>query len=321
MSRLIRLHPPLMITALLMAALSVWCLIGLGVDDRMLLGVPIWLKPLKFSVSVMIYSVTLAWLISLLTKRRLASAMGTVIAVTALIEMAAIVGQAARGHRSHFNFATTLDGALFMLMAVSIVVLWVATAVVAIQLIRQKIGDRPAAYAIRAGIGVAIAGLAEGFFMTRPKPGQIDAAAGGGERIFGAHSIGVADGGSGLPFVNWSTEGGDLRVGHFIGMHALQALPLFALALTLLARRIGRLADDQTRARLVLTAATAYAGLTALVTWQALRGQSVVHPDALTWSAAGVLGVIVVAGIGWALRPPARPAGRPASALPEVAGR
>ncbi|NUR72359.1 MAG: hypothetical protein HOU81_16210 [Hamadaea sp.] len=301
MRRLIRLHPPLMITALLMAALTVWCLIGLAVDDRVLLGVPIWLKPLKFSISVMIYSVTLAWLISLLTKRRLASAMGTVIAVTALIELAAIVGQAARGHRSHFNFATTLDGALFTLMAISIVVLWLATVVVAVQLIRQRIASRPAAYAIRAGIVIAIAGLAEGFFMTRPKPGQIETASSGGERIFGAHSIGVADGGNGLPFVNWSTEGGDLRVGHFIGMHALQALPLFALALMLLGRRFGRLADEQTRARLVLTAAAAYAGLTALVTWQALRGQSIVHPDGLTWAAAGVLGVVVIAGIGWSL--------------------
>jgi hypothetical protein len=294
-----RLHRPLIVVAGLMAALAVFAAGGLLLDDRTLVGVPIWNKPFKFAVSIAIYGTTIAWMLSLLAekRRRLGWWLGTVIAATMLIEITIITGQAARGHRSHFNFQTPLDGILFNIMGATIAIAWVATLILAILLLMQRMPDRADALAVRLGLVIALGGMAVGFLMTIPTAAQL---AQDKPTIIGAHSVGVTDGGPGLPFVGWSTTGGDLRAGHFIGMHALQALPLFALALTLAGRRLARLRDDLVRIRLIAVAGVAYAGVTALVTWQALRGQSLVHPDALTLSAATALLLTVAAGAVWA---------------------
>lgn len=114
--------------------------------------------------------------------------------------------------------------------------------------------------------------------MTSPTAAQLDDFQG----IAGAHTVGMADGGPGLPVLGWSTVAGDLRIPHFVGMHALQAIPLFLIALELLSRWATVLRDVVVRTRLVVVAAAAYSAVVAVVTWQALRGQSIVQPDAAT---------------------------------------
>jgi hypothetical protein len=99
----------------------------------------------------------------------------------------------------------------------------------------------------------------------------------------GAHAVGVPDGGPGLPFFGWSTTGGDLRIAHFVGMHALQGMPLVAAVFA----AIG--VDEGTRVRLVQVAGVAWTGLVVLLTWQALRAQPLLAPDATTLTALGVL--------------------------------
>lgn len=299
-----RLHRPLLALALASAVFAVVCVVGLVVDPREILDQPAWAKPLKFALSIALYAVTLAWMIGLASRaRRLLSLLGGVVVVALLLEMVVIVGAVLSNTTSHFNVSTPLATAAWALMAVSIVVVWLVTVVVAVVLFRAPLGDPARSLAIRAGLVIGLIGMGLAFLMTSPTSEQLNDFQG----VAGAHAVGVADGGAGLPLLGWSTEGGDLRVPHFIGMHALQALPLLVIGLELLARRVPVLRLGAVRFRLVLTAAVGIAGLVAIVTWQALRGQSIVAPDTSTIAVSVGLVVALVAGVVVSL---ARGAGR-----------
>ncbi|MBC3189853.1 hypothetical protein H7X46_02100 [Pseudonocardia sp. C8] len=288
-------HRPLMLVGATCAALVPIGVIGILADPRTLLGAPLWMKPTKFAVSIAIFCISWAWLYAQVRARRgrirgvhLA---GTLAAVMLAIEMVVIAVQAGRGTTSHYNVTTALDAALWTVMGVSIVAAWLGTLWLSGALFAVRGLDPARSLAIRAGAVLALAGMALGFLMTSPTSEQLADFRG----IAGAHTVGLPDGGPGLPVVGWSTVAGDLRVPHFVGMHALQLLPLLLVALELAAARVAVLRDPRVRRDLVATAVTGYAGLLALVTWQALRGQPLLAPDPWTAAAFGAL-VVVVAG-------------------------
>lgn len=290
-------HGPLAWFAAAMLVLVPLTALGVVLDDRTLGGAPIWLKPAKFAASFLLYAVTTGWLVSRLrSHRRMAGASATVIAAASAVEMVVILSQAVRGRASHFNIATTLDSTLFTIMGATVAVLWLANLALVLLLLRERTLDRPLATALRLGLALALGGMAVGFLMLGPTPTQSAALERGETTLVGAHSVGVPDGGPGLPATSWSTTGGDLRVAHFTGMHALQVLPLLGVAL---ARRGW---DGPTRVRLLRVAALAYGALVVLLTWQALRGQPLTAPDAVTLGAAGALVLATVAGAAGVLR-------------------
>ncbi len=288
----IRWHRPLLVLAAAMGVLVVVCLVGLVVDPRESLGVNVWEKPLKFAISTAVYAVTWSWLIGQLQRfQRVAWWAGTISAILLLIELVIITGAAAAGITSHFNVSTPFNTVLWSIMAASIGTLWVATFMVSIILFRNSLGDRARTLAIRAGALIALAGMALAFLMTGPTAAQLDDWQG----IAGAHTVGLADGGPGLPLLGWSTVAGDLRIPHFIGMHALQAIPLALILIELAARRIAVLRDVDVRYRLVAIVSAAYVAVLAVLTWQALRGQSIVAPDAATTTATLVIAALALA--------------------------
>ena len=272
-------HRPLIALAIGMAVLAVVAIIGAIVDPREVGGVNLWFKPLKFALSIGIYCVSLAWVIGLLgeKRRRLASIVGTVSVIGLVIEVVIIVGAAVLGLASHFNISTPLHSALWSIMAVSIVVVWIMALIVTFSLFRTDLGDNARTLAIRAGAAIAVVGMGLAFLMTSPSAQQLADFQG----VAGAHAVGVPDGGPGIPLLGWSTVAGDLRIPHFIGMHALQVFPLLVMALERF------VASAIVRARLIIVAIVAYAATIAVLTWQALSGQSIMSP----------VGPILIAGV------------------------
>lgn len=292
-----RTSPELVGTALVMTVVLGGALVGLAADPPVITGAPAWLKPAKFAVSIAIYTLTLAWIFTYLPEwPRTRRVIGRLTAVVMVLEMSIIAGQTWRGTTSHFNFSTPLDGALFTIMGAAIMIQTLTSIAVAVALWRTKFQDPALGWALRLGMSITIIGALVGGLMTRPTPEQL-AAARAGERmtIIGAHTVGAPDGGPGLPGTGWSTEHGDLRVPHFIGLHAVQALPFFALLLA--ARGVTR----TTRVRLTLVAAASYAALFVVVTMQALRGVPIVPGDAADaaplalWAAGTALGAFIAA--------------------------
>jgi hypothetical protein len=268
---------PLTVVGVVMIIALAGASVGLAVDPRTITGAPAWLKPAKFAASIAIYTFTLAWIFSLIPEwsrtRRLVE---WTTAVTLVLEMLIIGVQAFRGTTSHFNVATVLDAALFTVMGAAILVQTFSSVAVAAALWRHSPPDAAMGWAVRFGMAITIAGALSGGLMTRPTDQQLAKAA-AGERmtVAGAHTVGAPDGGPGLPGTGWSTEHGDLRVPHFIGLHALQVLPIVSFVL---ARR--RL-SDVVRTRVMLTAGVSYAALFGVLLTQALRGQALLTPDSV----------------------------------------
>jgi hypothetical protein len=281
-------------------------------DDRQLLGVSVWLKPWKFAVSIAIYALTIAWMVTLVRRgARLARAAATLAAVALGIEITLITAQAARGVPSHFNTQTALDAMVFDLMGASILLVWVATGVLAVVLVGQRLENRVLAAGLGWGLAVSLVGMIVAVLMINPVNQWVQQLSHGPPPLLdGGHTVGAPDGGPGLPVANWSTRAGDLRAPHFVGIHALQLLPLWAWLLGRHGRRLGLGGGQQLR--LVHLAGVAYLGVVVLLVWQALRGEPVTRPGAATLTAAGLLVAGTAAAVFLAaLRPSATPTGEP----------
>jgi hypothetical protein len=224
-------------------------------DSQQILGINRWIKPSKFASSIAIYFFTLAVYLNFLRgfeKSKKVIAWSVIALMTG--EIVLILMQAVRGTTSHFNNSNAFNAAVFGAMGLMIVVNTLLVVYLAVLYFRVEV-ELPKAliWGMRLGLILFLLASAQGGYMSAQT----------------GHAVGVPDGGAGLPFVNWSTEGGDLRAAHFVGMHALQAIPLFAAMLIFLQKRFSAIRATA----LTIIFSILYLAAFSIVFTQALRGK------------------------------------------------
>jgi len=258
LAELIMRQEALALYGLLCAALSVVTVALQTIDPRLLeSGVNIWVKPAKFFSSVAIFSVTAAWFFGYVRPERRNSRLirGTVwlLIAAGTFELAWISWQAAHGLESHFNNDTPFYTVMYALMGAFAMLLVGTTLPLA-----WEIARRPAAHLSRDFVAAVVTGLVLTFLLGGLLGGYMSSQAG--------HSVGP-EGGRTF-FFGWNRSGGDLRVAHFLGIHAEQTIPLLAA--------LAASAGLATRARWVvlIAGAAAYAALTLGLFAQAVAGRA-----------------------------------------------
>jgi hypothetical protein len=203
-----------------MLAVLLLCLSAMAFDSRAFDGVSVWAKPAKFAASFVIWFWTLAWTWGVLAPEaargrvaRLVLA-GTVVA--ALFEQGWITWRAALGGPSHFA-KDALGALMYSLMGLGAVTLVALAAVLGVLVLLRPRPGAPRPWVLAVGLGLVLGGVLGGF--TGAAISVLDS----------PHVGGAATNAAGLPPFFWSRDGGDLRIAHFIGIHAMQALPLLAV--------------------------------------------------------------------------------------------
>ena len=244
----------LMVAGILCGVFFIVSLLFSVIDDSQILGLNRWIKPAKFFISTNIFLWTVAiYLQNLKGHERFSRRVSWIMIVIFAIELTAVTGQSVRGVKSHFNISGPVDGIVFAIMGLAIALNTILVIIILYKYFRSEI-DLPitVVWGMRLGLIVFLLGSIQGGYMSAQM----------------GHTVGAIDGGVGLPFSNWSTVAGDLRVAHFLGLHALQLTPIFAFGLE----------RFRVSARTVITFAFAffYVGIFAYTFAEALQGKPLI---------------------------------------------
>ena len=226
----------------------------IAVDQRTLGGAPVWLKPAKFALSIGVFALTSAWFFGLVRPERRESTLMRrtvwVLMVAGGFELAYIAIQGALGQASHYNLSSAFFIFMYAMMGVGAVSLTATTLPLAWEIARRPAEGSNADYRLAVVIGLILT-----FVLGTSLGGYMSAQTG--------HSVGAEAGG--IPLFGWNRAGGDLRISHFFGIHAQQAIPLLGAVVAGAGLRRGK--------TVIVAGAAAWVALTLFAFVQAVAGR------------------------------------------------
>lgn len=209
-------NQPLFFFGAICLAFSIIMLILTKTSHTSVYGVNAYYKPFKFAISTFLFAWTMAWYCHCLSNFNIGLYNWTVIILLGF-EIVYIALMASKGQTSHYNVSTPFHSVMFSLMALAATWVTLHTAYIGFLFFQQTFLELPSYYvwAIRIGIVLFTIFSLEGFAM--------------GARL--SHSVGAINDNSNWLILGWSKTVGDLRIAHFIGMHAIQVLPILSFYL------------------------------------------------------------------------------------------
>jgi len=206
----------LLACAFISAAIFVALLGPFWVEDRIIDGHNVWLKPQKFAISLFIHFMTIAIAVQLLTREVRAHKIMSISVALAMcahvFEFVWVIIQAGRSRRSHFNYDTILESLMYAGMGLAVMFLVLIAFVAGWKVWRTVENKSGLAW------GFSI-GLMGGTLVTLVLAGYMSMS---GWRQVGVHPIGGAE----VPYFGWSRVVGDFRPSHFVSLHMMQSLPV-----------------------------------------------------------------------------------------------